>query len=189
MQGVNDSMLSGMSQTTERKRSFYRRVSVHHFHVMKDQMACCCCVPLGMAYHIIACLDIIVGIISVVEALEYYTAANEETEVMIDPAKKAFYTYLFYTLSATTIFYSIPRIPTYLFTLRRQKSYARLKVYFRTRILTFLCLLFTMVVLFSIIFMNVGAMAQAYDSPDNWILLQVGAFMIVWLVVDLYYSI
>ena len=63
------------AENASRKKSFYRRVSVHHFHVMKDQMACCCCVPLGMAYHLIACLDFIFGIFLVIEALEYFEQA------------------------------------------------------------------------------------------------------------------
>ena len=46
-----------------RRQSFYRRVSVHHFHVMKDTISCCCCVPLGMAYHMIAAADLSIAII------------------------------------------------------------------------------------------------------------------------------
>jgi hypothetical protein len=65
--------LEGKKNTEDdRKKSFYRRVSVHHFHVMKDQMVCCCCVPIGMAFHIIACLDLIFGIFLVVETFEYF---------------------------------------------------------------------------------------------------------------------
>jgi len=57
------------------KESFYRRVSFHHFHVVSDQMACCCCVPLGMALHIIAGLDIIFMIFLIIQGFEYLYAA------------------------------------------------------------------------------------------------------------------
>lgn len=67
---------------SDRKQSFYRRVSVHHFHVMKDQMACCCCVPLGMAYHMIAAADTLVAIILAIEALEYKVAAEEDEQAL-----------------------------------------------------------------------------------------------------------
>jgi hypothetical protein len=66
------------SRSSERKKSFYRRVSVHHFHVMKDQMACCCCVPLGMAHHIIGCIDIVNFIFEIIQAMEYRAASNDE---------------------------------------------------------------------------------------------------------------
>jgi hypothetical protein len=54
-----------------RKESFYRRVSFHHFHVVQDQMACCCCVPLGMALHIVAGLDVIFMISLIIQGFEY----------------------------------------------------------------------------------------------------------------------
>ena len=52
----------GASDKRNRK-SLYRRISMHHFHVVKDQMSCCCCVPLGMGYHMIAAADVAIATI------------------------------------------------------------------------------------------------------------------------------
>ncbi len=49
---------------------------------------------------------------------------------------------------ASVVLYSVPRIPLYLATICRRKSYSRLKLYFRTRITTFLMLLVVHVALF-----------------------------------------
>jgi hypothetical protein len=62
---VNKSMTEDGGVDHSRKESFYRRMEFHHFHVIKDQMACCCCVPLGMALHIIAGVDILFAILLV----------------------------------------------------------------------------------------------------------------------------
>jgi hypothetical protein len=142
------------SINTERKKSFYRRVSVHHFHVMKDQMACCCCVPLGMAYHIIACLDIIFMIFEVVQVLEYYVAQEEDVRAQHSEAIRALYNQLFYMFAASTLFYSVPRIFMYFLTIWRTKAYGRMKRYFRTRIVTFLCLIIIQVTMFICVMLN-----------------------------------
>ena len=60
------------------KESFYRRVSFHHFNVVQDQMACCCCVPLGMAVHIVAGLDVIFMIFLIIQGFEYMYSATED---------------------------------------------------------------------------------------------------------------
>ena len=38
--------------------SITERISVHYFHMLPEQ-SCCCCIPLGMALHIVGVLDII----------------------------------------------------------------------------------------------------------------------------------
>lgn len=60
------------------RESFFRRVSFHHFHVVQDQMACCCCVPLGMALHIIAGLDVIFMIFLVIQGFEYMYSLEDQ---------------------------------------------------------------------------------------------------------------
>ncbi len=69
---------NGSINGSSRKESFYRRVSFHHFHVVQDQMACCCCVPLGMALHIVAGLDVIFMIFLVIQGFEYMYSATED---------------------------------------------------------------------------------------------------------------
>ena len=172
-----------------RKKPFYRRASVHHFHVMKDQMACCCCVPLGMAYHLIACLDFLFGIFLVVETLEYFEQAQDEYLKIAQPAKSLYYSQLTISLGVAAMAYSLPRVPMYLATLWRRKSYGKLKYYFRTRIFTFIALLLDVAFLFFMVFGNIDELAIEYDSTTSWILMQVGAFALFWLGVDLYWSI
>jgi heme/copper-type cytochrome/quinol oxidase subunit 3 len=109
-----------------KKSSFYHRVSVHHFHVMKDQMACCCCVPLGMAYHIIACFEMLFMTFLIVQSLEYYYAAEEGEKAKAHHIIKLFYNWIFYMLVASISVYSVPRIFVYLFTVCRTKQYSRL---------------------------------------------------------------
>ena len=69
-------------------------------------------------------------------------AADEDPFALNHPEVKSFYNKLFYCLLAALIFYQLPRIPMYLLTLFRKKSYIRLKRYFRTRIGSFILLFF-----------------------------------------------
>lgn len=152
-------------------------------------MACCCCVPLGMAYHLIACLDFILGIFLVVEALEYFEQAQDDMIKDAYPAKSSYFTQLYIALAVAAGLYSLPRVPMYLATLWRRKSYGRLKYYFRTRIFTFIALLIDVAVFFFMVFSNIDQLHIEYDSTPGWILFQVGAFALFWLGVDLYWSI
>ena len=67
--------------------------------------------------------------------------------------------------------YSAPRVPTYLLTLCRRKSYGRLKVYFRTRIFSMLALLIIQAVLMLLVAGNVEELTYEYQSTDTWILM------------------
>lgn len=153
-----------------RKRSFYRRVSVHHFHVLKDQMACCCCVPLGMAYHIIASLDVVISIFMVIQALEFKYAADEDLRAQNSKSIYDFYQHVYLAFAAIVALYSMPRLPMYLMTLCRAKSYGRLKLYFRTRIVTMLILMVIQFALFLSVVFDSEQLAVDYDSTESWIL-------------------
>ena len=49
--------------------SFYSRMSIHYFHITKDR-TCCCCIPVGMAFHIIAILDVLMLIAEIINIVE-----------------------------------------------------------------------------------------------------------------------
>jgi|LauGreDrversion4_2_1035121.scaffolds.fasta_scaffold70481_2 hypothetical protein len=119
---------------------------------MKDQMSCCCCVPLGMAYHIIACFEIIFMTFLIVQSLEYYYAAEDGEKAKAHHIIKLFYNWIFYMLVASISVYSVPRIFVYLFTICRSKSYSRLQLYFTTRIITFLLLALIHITMFVVLF-------------------------------------
>ena len=163
-------------------------MSFHHFHVMKDQMACCCCVPLGMAYHLVASLDIIFMILLGFQAAEYYLAATEDQIALQNSVVQTFYYELFYMFTVSGCLYSLPRTAVYFYTLGQTKSYKRLAFYFRTRIVTLaiqFIILGTMIVL---IFMSIDDLSLAYDSTNTMILLMAGAAALLWIGVDLYWS-
>lgn len=155
---------------------------------MKDQMACCCCVPLGMAYHIIASLDILIGVVLAIQVLENYTAATEDRRAQLIDVVANLYYWIAYCLSAIVIGYTIPRIPMYLLTLCRRKSYGRLKYYFRTRVATFIVMLISFVTFFVWVYKNSEELAIAYDSTATYIMFQAVALMLSWIVIDMYWS-
>ena len=170
------------------KKSLYRRVSVHYFHVMKDQMACCCCVPLGMAFHIIACLDILVGAFLAVQVLENYTAAREDRRALAIEVIANFYNWIAYILAAILVLYTIPRIPMYLMTLCRRKSYGRLKYYFRTRVMTFVAMVTLLAVFMFMLYKNSEDLAVVYYSNATYIMFQAAGIVGFWAGIDLYWS-
>jgi hypothetical protein len=89
---------------------------------------------------------------------------------------------------ASVVLYSVPRIPLYLATICRRKSYSRLKLYFRTRITTFLMLLVIHVALFFSILQQSGDLASIYEVTSSWVMLCTAAPMLMWLSIDLYWS-
>ncbi len=97
----------------------------------------------------------------------------------------------FYYLIAALIFYQLPRIPMYLLTVWRKKSYIRLKWYFRTRIGTLLILLLAHVIFFISIIRHATELADAlhYDQVEKtWAIIGTIGFMLIWLCIDFYWS-
>jgi hypothetical protein len=86
------------------------------------------------------------------------------------PARAAYYTHLFVALGVAAGAYSLPRLPMYLISLWRRKSYGRLKLYFRTRIFTFIALLIDIGWLGYMVYGNLMKLAIEYDSTEGYIL-------------------
>ena len=101
----------------KRRQSMYRRSSFHHFHVDKEVFTCCCCIPIHMAYHIIAAADVSIAVILGVKAADYAVLATDGTEKT--PIVKSYYYAVFLTLLTALIVYQLPSLPMYLFTLMK----------------------------------------------------------------------
>ena len=53
-------------------------MSIHHFHVVENQMNCCGCVPLGMAIHLVAAIDLAITIALCYMAVKFYEASHAD---------------------------------------------------------------------------------------------------------------
>ena len=69
------------------------------------------------------------------------------------------------------------------------KSYKRLTFYFRTRIITFFLLMIILIACFVLVFVDKDELAVAYDSSQAFILIESGGAFLLWLGIDLYWSI
>jgi hypothetical protein len=153
-------------------------------------MACCCCVPLGMALHIVAGLDVIFMIFLVIQGFEYMYSLEDQKAKDV-PVIKQHYTMVTVDCFAAVVLYSIPRTIMYFFMLGRQKSYGRMKLYFRTRIGTLVALGLILIGSFIMVLVNAEALADknAYDLTKTYVILMAAAFSLTWMGVDLYWSI
>ena len=64
-----------------------------------------------------------------------------------------------------------------------------MKLYFRTRILTFLFLIVILCLLFIFLYQNIDDLSVAYDSTSSYLLMLAVIVMLFWIGVDLYWSI
>jgi hypothetical protein len=155
--------------------------------MVKDQMACCCCVPLGMALHIVAGLDIIFMIFLITQGFDYlYSIERQDVPVL-----KQHYLMMTVVCFASVLLYSIPRTIMYFFMVGREKSYERMTLYFRTRIVTLIALCLILCSCFIMILVNAEALAykDAYDLTKTLVILMAVTVFLTWTGIDLYWSI
>ncbi len=74
-------------------------------------------------------------------------------------------------------------------TLFRKKSYGRMKLYFRTRILTLVGLIAIHALVFVYVLVNTEGLALAYDFTNGQLMMMTLAPLLTWEAVDLYWSI
>ena len=101
--------------------------------------------------------------------------------------------YLMVTLDcfAAVVLYSVPRTIMYFFMLGRQKSYGRMKLYFRTRVGTLIALGLILVGSFIVVLVNADDLAkkEAYDLTKTYVVIMAAGLSLTWMGVDLYWSI
>jgi small-conductance mechanosensitive channel len=86
--------------------------------------------------------------------------------------------------------YSIPRTVVYAFTLIRRKSFESVNLYNRTRIITFIIVFLIHLSCFLFCFFKAGALIEEYpDSNTLLILIPFGSVSLVWLILDIYWTI
>lgn len=136
-------------------------MSVHEWHVIKDQMLCCCCVPLGMALHIIAVFDILVAVVLVVQGLEFNRMISTNPRAIQFPVFAEFYSMAAALCFTAMGLYSAPRTLVYFFTLKRHKSYVRMRFYFRSRVVTFIGLFLVLLGFFIFTAIKARAIVEA----------------------------
>jgi len=141
--------------------------------------------------HIIAGLDIIFMIFLIIQGFEYMYAAREDVKAKDVPVIKQHYWMITIDCFAAVLIYSIPRTIMYFFMLGRQKSYGRMKLYFRTRVATLIGLGLILFGSFIMILINSDDLAkrEAYDLTRTFVILLAGAVSLTWMAVDLYWSI
>jgi hypothetical protein len=142
-----------------------------------------------MAYHIIAGMDIIFMVFLLFQGLEYLYAVDEDERAQPKPMIKTFYYYLLVMCFTSVFLYSVPRTIMYFFTLWRVKSYGRMKIYFRTRVATLIALGLILLTMFVLILINSSELAVEYDSNRTFIIVLAAGMILVWLGIDLYWSI
>ena len=171
--------------------SLYRRISVHHFHVLEDQMGCCGCVPIGMGYHIIAVIDAAITVLVMIFA--FYAFQDFKTDNSEKPTAHKYHLNTFIAMIAILLLCQLPRLAMYLVTLFKSMNYTYLKKYFRTRMTSFFILLLIMVVFFISLIIDINNLCVELGNPDpltvTQILLPWGASLLIWLGLDLYWSI
>ena len=79
----------------------------------------------------------------------------------------------------------------YFFMLGRQKSYSRIRLYFRARILTLILLGLLLLASFVLILINAQKLAakEAYDLTRTYVVLMAFVTFMTWVGIDLYWSI
>ena len=92
---------------------------------------------------------------------------------------------------AAVVLYSVPRTIMYFFMLGRQKSYGRMKLYFRTRVGTLIALGLILVGSFIVVLVNADDLAkkEAYDLTKTYVIIMAAGLSLTWMGVDLYWSI
>ena len=92
---------------------------------------------------------------------------------------------------AAVVLYSVPRTIIYFFLLGRQKSYGRMKLYFRTRVGTLIALGLILVGSFIVVLVNADDLAkkEAYDLTKTYVIIMAAGLSLTWMGVDLYWSI
>ena len=92
---------------------------------------------------------------------------------------------------AAVVLYSVPRTIIYFFLLGRQKSYGRMKLYFRTRVGTLIGLGLILVGSFIMVLVNADDLAkkEAYDLTKTYVIILAAGLSLTWMGVDLYWSI
>ena len=92
---------------------------------------------------------------------------------------------------AAVVLYSVPRTIMYFFLLGRQKSYGRMKLYFRTRVGTLIALGLILVGSFIMVLVNADDLAkkEAYDLTKTYVIILAAGLSLTWMGVDLYWSI
>lgn len=96
---------------------------------------------------------------------------------------------MFALFTGSTLFYSIPRLLMYVIVQCKLKSYRRLTFYFRARIVTLFILMLLHILFFVLVFIDKDELALAYDSSQAFILIESGGAFLLWLGIDLYWSI
>ena len=92
---------------------------------------------------------------------------------------------------AAVVLYSVPRTIMYFFMLGRQKSYGRMKLYFRTRVATLIALTLILCGSFIMVLVNADDLAkkEAYDLTKTYVIIMAAGLSLTWMGVDLYWSI
>ena len=92
---------------------------------------------------------------------------------------------------AAVVLYSVPRTIMYFFMLGRQKSYGRMKLYFRTRVGTLIALGLILCSSFIVVLVNADDLAkkEAYDHTKTYVILMAAGLFLTLMGVDLYWSI
>ena len=144
-----------------------------------------------MALHIIAGLDIIFMIFLIIQGFEYLYSARDDKKAQDVEVIKMHYWMVTIDCFVSVLVYSIPRTIMYFFMLGRQKSYGRMKLYFRTRVGTLIALGVLLFGSFIMIMINSADLAarEAYDLTRTFVILLAGAIIMVWMGIDLYWSI
>jgi len=149
-------------------------------------MLCCCCVPLGMAIHIIAFFDIIVAIFLIIQGAEFN---NKKPDPKDPEIYSQFYKMISGMCFASMAGVSIPRAVMYFLTLGKFKSFARMQWYFRTRIVTFLILFLILAGCFLFCFFKADDLIKANPDLNRTLILVIfGVFALVWLIIDISWS-
>lgn len=75
--------------------------------------------------------------------------------------------------------------------LGRQKSYGRMKLYFRTRVGTLIALGLILCSSFIVVLVNADDLAkkEAYDLTKTYVILMAAGLFLTWMGIDLYWSI
>ena len=149
-------------------------------------MLCCCCVPLGMALHIIAVFDIIIAIFCVIQGSDFI---RKQPDPKDPPIYKEFYRMIAGMCFAVMSAVIIPRAVMYFSNLGKFKEFKRMQWYFRTRILTFLILFVILMGCFLFVFFKADSLVEANPDLNRMLILVVyGVFALIWLILDISWS-
>ncbi len=151
-------------------------------------MQCCCCVPLGMALHIVAFFDIIAAVFLVIQGVGYLKRVDYDNK-SVPAIYNDFYKMIGGMCLGATGGYSIPRTLMYFLTLGRTNSFKLVQWYFRIRILTLLALFVTLGGCFVFCFLKADQLVAANSDLNRTLILVVfGSFASIWLILDFYWT-